>query len=119
MGKQENSRKIKSQREWFSLRETASISKLTPAMVDYLNRSGTFIPSVPRELVQKGKWRRYSFRDLIILRALAGLIDHGISVKKLKRALCNLQKNNKKGTTLSNCPEKFLVTNGKTIYFVD
>jgi hypothetical protein len=61
----------------------------TVAMLDYLERSGVFIRSQPK---RRGKARKYSFRDLLILKVLKGLLDQGASVASLKEALIEFQK---------------------------
>jgi len=74
-------------------REAAKICGFeSVAMIDYLQRSGVFIPS-ERKRKRKGHRRRYSFRDLLVLRAIAELLKNGASVAALKTALCEFQSN--------------------------
>lgn len=58
----------------------------TVAMLDYLQRSGVFVPRHRKEK-RRGKGRRYDFRDLIVLRTLNNLLESGASVQMLKKAL--------------------------------
>lgn len=103
-------------KEWFVLREAAKLSNLTPAMVDYLCRSGVLVPRGKRN-PGHGRPRRYLFGDVVMLRALAKLLECGISVRKLKTALQRLRKAQIASITESNLPGQFLVTDGSTIYF--
>ena len=61
------------------------------AMLDYLERSGVFIPRRRRERVGRGKPREYDFRDLLVLKAIKQLLDSGASVATMKRALREFQ----------------------------
>lgn len=76
-------------------REAAVISGLrTVAMLDYLQRSGVFIPTERRGSRGRGKGRQYNFKDLLILKAIAKLLDSGASVATLRQALEKFQKYN-------------------------
>lgn len=59
------------------------------AMIDYLERSGVFVRSGPK---RRGKVRNYTFRDLLVLKAIAVLLANGASVAALKAALVEFQK---------------------------
>jgi DNA-binding transcriptional MerR regulator len=61
------------------------------AMIDYLQRSGVFVPRGRKEK-RKGKGRRFEFRDLIVLKAIKRLLDSGASVANLKKSLAQFQK---------------------------
>ena len=60
------------------------------AMIDYLERSGVFIPQIKRRKV-RGKPREYTFRDVLILKTISTLLENGASVAKIKIALEKLQ----------------------------
>jgi DNA-binding transcriptional MerR regulator len=60
------------------------------AMLDYLQRSGVFIPA-DRKGKRRGRGRRYDFRDLLILRAISELLKNGASVAALKKSLREFQ----------------------------
>lgn len=62
----------------------------TIAMLDYLERTGVFIPSKKREK-RRGKPRAYGFRDLLILKTIGRLLSAGASVSSLKTALQQFQ----------------------------
>ena len=61
------------------------------AMLDYLQRSGVFIPS-DRRGKRRGKGRRYEFRELMVLKTISALLRNGASVSALKKALVEFQK---------------------------
>jgi DNA-binding transcriptional MerR regulator len=58
----------------------------TTLMLNYLERSGTFT----RErcgAAHHGKWRSYTFRDLVVLRAINRLLHFGARPKRIQEAL--------------------------------
>ncbi|WP_160119076.1 MerR family transcriptional regulator [Sphingosinicella microcystinivorans] len=91
-------------------------------MVNYLERQniyrGELIPEVPR----KGIRRRYTFRDLVILRAISDLLRKGVSVKKLKVAIDKLSTENglkfiPNGIEYNSEIIRYFITDGVDIYF--
>ncbi|WP_397602532.1 MerR family transcriptional regulator [Sphingorhabdus sp.] len=62
----------------------------SPAMLDYLQRSGVFLAK-RKEGEKRGKGRRYTFRDVLILKAIKRLLDSGASVANLKKSLNEFQ----------------------------
>ena len=62
----------------------------TVAMLDYLERSGVFVRRKVREK-RRGKGRAYTFRDLLVLKVFAQLLQNGASVQALKKALVEFQ----------------------------
>src|SRR5688572_6337120 len=68
-----------------SAKEAAHVAGFTVQMLDYLEREGVFEREQARtEALAKarhhGTRRRYDFRDLIVLRAISGLLEKGVSV---------------------------------------
>ena len=59
---------------------------MTPAMADYLCRQGIVVPSHPRKR-GRGRARRYTFGEVVLLRTVEKLLRKGVSVKRLKGAL--------------------------------
>jgi DNA-binding transcriptional MerR regulator len=76
-------------------------------MVDYLCRYQVLVPSGQRNR-GRGRSRRYSFGDLVMLRAMTHLLECGISIKKLKVGLVAFQKRHGEITPKS-LPGKFIV----------
>jgi DNA-binding transcriptional MerR regulator len=98
----------------FTVREAAKISGLSIAMLNYLCRVGIAVPSQPKT-VGRGRRRRYSFGELVFLRAVARLLEAGVSVKRLKESFGDL---NAKLRRIGPVPAVLghLVTDGKRIY---
>ncbi|WP_338427047.1 MerR family transcriptional regulator [Sphingopyxis kveilinensis] len=90
------------------------------AMIDYLERSGVFFPTRKREK-NRGKRRRYTFRDVLVLKTIAVLLSNGASVANLKHALEGLQriKWNADETVLEDSAGalRHLVVSSQRIYF--
>lgn len=103
-------------KEHFLIREAAKLTGLTPAMVDYLCRSGVLVPS-GRCTPGRGRSRHYLFGDVVMLKVLAKLLKCGISVARMKKALQQLRKNHVTKITESTLPGKYLVTNGSRVFF--
>src|SRR5256714_15649803 len=57
--------------------------------LDYWARTGLVTPSV-REAGGSGTQRLYSFRDLVQLRVIKKLLDTGVSLQKVRRAVIYL-----------------------------
>jgi len=104
-------------RSHFDLHAAAAISGLTPYMVDYLCRSGVLVPGGSNDR-GRGKRRRYLFGDVVMLRALAKLLAHGISVARLKVALQGLEKYYPH-ITIKSVPAQYLCSNGIEVYFAE
>src|SRR5690348_11881776 len=84
-------------------------------MLDYLCRSGVAVPTGTPHPGRGGR-RRYTFGDVVVLRVLSHLLRCGISVAKLKRGLEALRQRHQE-ITAGRLPGRYLVTDGKTIYF--
>ena len=64
-------------------------------MLNHLEREEIFLPDHPRQR-QHGAHRRYTFRDLVVLRAINRLLELGARPKRIKAAIANFSK---------SCPE--------------
>tara|TARA_R110002110_G_scaffold368869_1_gene578713 strand:- start:2204 stop:2653 length:450 start_codon:yes stop_codon:yes gene_type:complete len=100
----------------FSVKQAARFSGLTLVMVNYLCRTGVLEPSGSNAR-GRGRRREYTFSDIVILKSLKRLLDSGIGVSKLKRALNALRREYPE-ISRDKLPAKlrYLVTNGETIY---
>jgi hypothetical protein len=87
-------------------------------MVDYLCRTDTVVPTGGSVRPGRGNPRLYSFGDVVILRAVAKLLHCGISVSRLRRGLKQLRERHSQ-ITRTSLPGKYLVTNGRSVYFID
>ncbi len=70
----------------YTTADLASLLDLTPARVRGFVRAGFLRPS-------RGRRReyRYSFQDVVLLRTARGLLDAGVSTRKVRRALARLR----------------------------
>ena len=99
----------------FSARDAAEFSGVSLAMVNYLCRHRIVVPAIGRKR-GRGVQRQFSFGDIVVLKAIAKLLDGGVSVYRLKRALASLRSLHAEITT-ETLPAAYLVTNGRDVYF--
>lgn len=89
------------------------------AMLDYLERSEVFTRRKAQK--RRGKSRRYTFRDLLVLKVIKTLLDSGVSVASLKKSLREFQywKWKAEPTVLEdeNGGLRYLIASGKNVYF--
>lgn len=90
------------------------------AMLDYLERSKAFIPQVRRRK-RKGVPREYTFRDVLVLKAISTLLENGASVAAIRDALEKMQVYRWKAdsATLEHGPGgiRHLIFSGGRFYF--
>jgi DNA-binding transcriptional MerR regulator len=99
----------------FNTRSTAEILGLSIRQIDYWDRTHFVKPSV-REASGYGSVRLYSFTDLIQLKVAKTLIDKGISLQKIRKAINYLRKNMPEvDKPLS---ELRFLTDGETIFVI-
>lgn len=108
-------------RSRFSAKEAASLTGLgTVAMLDYLERSGVFSRGKSTQK-RRGKRRQYTFRDLLVLKVLRSMLQHGVSVATLKKSLVEFQHWRWKGepAVLEDAVGglRFLVASASNVYF--
>lgn len=101
----------------FVIAEAAALCGLSAYMLDYLCRVGVLMPSAGVRR-GRGRARRYSFGDVVMLRAISQLLAAGLSVQRLKVALRALRPYHNKISATST-PAKYLVTNGTDVFFKD
>jgi DNA-binding transcriptional MerR regulator len=101
----------------FTAREVAAISGLSHHMVGYLANAG-FLPETyrPGGGNTKGSVRYYSYRDLLVARIVRRFSEAGIELKRVKKALVDLRKEEvwQKLGPAAACA--LLVTDGKNIF---
>jgi DNA-binding transcriptional MerR regulator len=86
------------------------VAGITYRQLDYWARTKLVQPSI-RTAHGSGSQRLYSFRDILVLKIVKGLLDTGISLQNIRRAvdkLGNLGVDDLAGITL--------VSDGKTVY---
>ncbi|MYJ71900.1 MAG: MerR family transcriptional regulator [Rhodospirillaceae bacterium] len=102
----------------YSSEEARSICGFnTIYMLHYLARQGVVVPSVEFE-ERRGKRYQYSFRDLVLLKAVQQLLAHGVSVKRLRAAQAEYRKLCDE-TGPDDLLERFLLTDGANVLFVE
>lgn len=91
------------------------------AMLDYLQRSGVYVPS-SRQSGRRGKGRRYNFRDLMVLSTISMLLRNGASVSALKSALIEFQESKWEADRASLQYDgqvfKYCIVEGKRVHFL-
>jgi DNA-binding transcriptional MerR regulator len=99
----------------FNTRTIAKILGLSIRQIDYWDRTHFVKPSV-REASGYGSVRLYSFIDLIQLKLAKTLIDNGISLQKIRKAINYLRKN--MPDVKKPFSELRFLTDGKTIFVI-
>jgi DNA-binding transcriptional MerR regulator len=102
----------------YTTKEVVKLSGLSKTTLDYLVRSGLSVPSRSKKKGKRGAPRLYSFGDIVTLRAIKELLEAGISVIQLRRSLNRLFVG-KNEITVGKIPSKYLVTDGKDLYYWD
>jgi predicted RNase H-like HicB family nuclease len=77
--------------DYFNSKAVANITGLSYRQIDYWDRSHLIKPSAS-EATGRGSSRLYLFSDLVQLKVAKTLIDKGISVQKIRKALGYLKK---------------------------
>lgn len=103
--------------EQIDIRRAEACTGLSRSMLTYLAHQQIVRPSETRDPA-RGRRRLYSFGDLILLRAIARLLEQGIEVRRLRPKLQKLQRE-------FNSPQefatalKYLVTDGADVFTVE
>lgn len=101
--------------EAFTAQQASVLTGCTHHQLRYWDRVGLVEPTVQRTGGRAGVRRLYSFRDLVWLRVVKGLLDNGMSVQRVRRAADYLRRNAELDDTLANVK---LVTDGVSIFQV-
>ncbi len=102
--------------DWFPVERAARHSGLTVDMVNYLCRYGIATPTGCTKR-GRGRVRKYTFSDILLLRVISKLLSNGISVQRLRKSLVALQKRGR--STDDILKRKYLATDGKNVYLED
>ena len=104
-------------KDYYITRDVEELTGLSSHMIDYLCRSKLVVPSRTGSKGRgRGRARRYSEGDVVLLRTYARLLKQGVSVKRLKDAYKTWSRQYK--TMDSGLPPaRFLLTDGERIYF--
>jgi hypothetical protein len=84
------------------------------AMVNYLVRQKIVTPTAGGRR-GRGVQRKFSFGDLVVLKAVTKLLQGGVSVYRLRRALASFREIHPE-ITPNGMPAAFLVTDGQEVF---
>lgn len=76
----------------FNTKTVAGLTGLSPRQIDYWDRTHFVKPSL-KEAAGYGSGRLYSFEDIVQLKVAKTLIDKGVSLQKMRKAITYLKKN--------------------------
>ncbi|HEY5579337.1 MAG TPA: helix-turn-helix domain-containing protein [Acidimicrobiia bacterium] len=97
----------------FTAQQACRLTGCTAHQLRYWDRVALVPPSIQSTGGRPGVRRLYSFRDLVALRVVRGLLDNGMSVQRVRRAWDYLRRN---GAMEAHLAEVKLVTDGQTIF---
>jgi DNA-binding transcriptional MerR regulator len=97
----------------YSTAQAARVSNLSLHMIDYLCRNELVVPST-RTLRGRGRSRRYTFADIVLLKIVARLLDGGISVLRCKK--CFIAMRRRFPNTPNLLSKKYFITDGIDVF---
>ncbi|EPD70094.1 hypothetical protein HMPREF1219_00527 [Corynebacterium pyruviciproducens ATCC BAA-1742] len=89
---------------------TCQVAGITYRQLDYWDRTKLVQPSI-RGAHGSGSQRLYSFRDILVLKIVKGLLDTGISLQNIRSAVEKLR-----DLGVNDLANITLVSDGKTVY---
>nr|WP_269449785.1 MerR family transcriptional regulator [Auraticoccus cholistanensis] len=98
------------QDEGFRGQAACKAAGITYRQLDYWARTGLVTPEV-RAASGSGSQRLYSFRDILILKVIKNLIDAGISLQQIRKAIEHLR-----ARGVEDLTQVTLMSDGATIY---
>jgi DNA-binding transcriptional MerR regulator len=96
--------------EGYRVPEVCKLVGISYRQLDYWARTGLVTPSV-RDAGGSGTQRLYSFRDLVELRVIKNLLDTGISLQRIRKAVVYLRQHMKTQPTSMT-----LMSDGQRVY---
>lgn len=99
--------------EGFTAEQASRLTHCTAHQLRYWDRIGLVKPTVQKTGGRPGVRRLYSFRDLVGLRVIRSLLDGGMSLQRVRRAIEYLRK---KAGLEEHLSEVKLVTDGVNIF---
>ncbi|MBI4822638.1 MAG: MerR family transcriptional regulator [Nitrospirae bacterium] len=99
----------------FNTKTVSKITNLSIRQIDYWDRTDFINPSV-KEASGYGSVRLYSFNDLIQMRVAKTLLDKGLSLQKIRKAVTYLKKNMPE--VKKPLSELRFLTDGETIFVI-
>jgi DNA-binding transcriptional MerR regulator len=83
---------------------------ITYRQLDYWARTGLVVPSV-RPAAGSGSQRLYSFRDIVVLKVVKRLLDAGVSLQNIRKAIDQLRLRG-----VADLAQITLISDGTTVY---
>ncbi|MGH3711931.1 MAG: MerR family transcriptional regulator [Micromonosporaceae bacterium] len=83
---------------------------ITYRQLDYWARTGLVVPSV-RSAAGSGSQRLYSFRDIVVLKVVKRLLDAGVSLQNIRKAIDQLR-----ARGIEDLAQITLISDGTTVY---
>ncbi|MCB0915992.1 MAG: MerR family transcriptional regulator [Actinobacteria bacterium] len=83
---------------------------ITYRQLDYWARTGLLVPSI-RSATGSGSQRLYSFRDILVLRVIKRLLDTGVSLQNVRKAVEHLRERG-----IEDLSEITLMSDGASIF---
>jgi DNA-binding transcriptional MerR regulator len=99
--------------EGFTAEQASRFTHCTPHQLRYWDRISLVKPSVQSTGGRPGVRRLYSFRDLVSLRVIKSLLEGGMSLQRVRRAIEFLRK---KAGLDEHLSELKLVTDGMSVF---
>src|SRR5690348_17836533 len=86
------------------------VADITYRQLDYWARTGLVVPSV-RDASGSGTQRLYSFRDIVVLKVVKRLLDAGVSLQNIRKAIETLRVRG-----VADLAGITLISDGTTVY---
>jgi Predicted transcriptional regulators len=87
-----------------------TVAGITYRQLDYWARTGLVTPSV-RDASGSGTQRLYSFRDIVVLKVVKRLLDAGVSLQNIRKAIETLRRRG-----VEDLANVTLISDGTTVY---
>src|SRR5213595_3187526 len=96
--------------EGYRVPEVCRVVGISYRQLDYWARTGLVTPSV-RDASGSGTQRLYSFRDMVVLKVVKRLLDAGVSLQNIRKAIDTLRSRG-----VDDLAEITLISDGTTVY---
>ena len=99
--------------EFFNSKTVSRLAEVSLRQIQYWDEKGFIRPTV-RQATGRGSRRLYSFSDLVKLKIVKNLSDHGLNLRRIRRCLHHLGDHSRLGSR----PAKSLkyLTDGKNLF---
>src|SRR4030095_12452326 len=96
--------------EGYRVPEVCRVVGISYRQLDYWARTGLVTPSI-RDASGSGTQRLYSFRDMVVLKVVKRLLDAGVSLQNIRKAIDTLRSRG-----VSDLAGITLISDGTTVY---